>query len=196
MKKRDFIQQATIQFMPKTEWNIDKSIQYAEKLWLKLEQKGYGDTPESKPKTMVNYYKQLSAKSAKQFDQFWTAFDNKQGRQRAAMRWGQMGEQSTDELKKIIQAAKQTAAARKNLSPEQTPIMAEGWLSQMRFDDAEETHTEKTSKAQNQAILKIREVTGKLNHAKKMASTSNDAFWEKDVEKLTEQLKQLRHSND
>jgi len=195
MKKRDFIQQATIQFMPETEWNIDKSIQYAEKLWLKLEQKDYGDTPASKPKQMVNYYKQLTPNSAKQFDQFWIAFDNKNGKQRAAMRWGQMGELTNDELNKIVKSAKSTAAARKNLPPEQVPIMAEGWLSQMRFDDADETSTEKTSKAQNQASSQIRELTGKLNHAKKMNDNSNDEFWPKEVEKLTEQLKQLRNKS-
>ena len=196
MKKCDFIQQACIQFMPETEWDTDKSIRYAEALWQRLGERGYGDSKPSEPKQMVNYYQQLSSKAKQQFDQFWVAFDNKQGKQRAAMRWQQLGELSPDKLKKIINAAKQTAAARKNLNQDQTPIMAEGWLSQLRFDDYEETGTETKQKQQNQAVLKLRELTGTLNHAKKMAKNCTDDFWPEQVTRLTEQLKKLRGSND
>jgi len=192
MKKRDFIQQASIQFMPQTDWNLDKSIQYAEKLWLKLDRKGYGDSQPSQPRDMINYYQQLSVTAKQQFDQFWIAFDYKHGKQRAAMRWGQLEKFSPTDLKNVIASAKQTAAARKNLKPDQTPIMAEGWLSQMRFDDYQETSTEKNQKKQNQAAQKIREITGALNHAKNMQQSCSDETWNTEVTRLTEDLKKLR----
>lgn len=191
MKKRDFIQTATVQFMPNLDWDLDKSIQYAEKLWLKLTANGYGDSQPSQPRDMVNYYQQLSVTGKKQFDQFWTAFNYKAGKQRAAMRWAQIGDLSPSDLKKIIIAAKQIDSYRKQ-NPGQTPVMAERWLCESRFDDFEKTDSEKNGKQQNKEVVKIRELTGNLNHAKLMAENCEDEFWPAEVEKLTEKLKVLR----
>lgn len=195
MKKRDFIQQASIEFMPQAQWDVDKAIRYAEKLWHKLEQRGYGDARPAKAKDMVNYYQLLSAIAKKQFDQFWLAFDYKQGKQRAAMRWQQLGELTSPQLKKTVNAAKQTATSRKNLSSGQTPVMAERWLSELRYDDFDQTSTEKGQKKQAQAAQKIREIAGTLAHAKKMANNCSDDFWSVEVKRLTDELKTLRHTN-
>jgi len=192
MKKRDFIQQATIQFMPETEWNIDKSIQYAEKLWLKLEQKDYGDTKPIGPHEIKKPYDKLTPAMKTAFDLFWLAFDHKHGKSQAAAVWLQMGEQSKQQYFRIIKAAKQEAIRRKQLAEGMTPIMAQGWLSHERWQDFEQSGTEKQKKQQDLAAAKIREITCTLNHAKSMESNTEDEYWPKEVKRLTDQLKQLR----
>lgn len=195
MKKRDFIQHASIQFMPQTNWDVDQSIRYAEKLWSRLEKKQLGDTKPSQPKDTVNYVDKLSKESLDQFNQFWVAFSYKSGKQRATMRWGQLGTVDEKKLKKIVDAAKQTAAERKN-RPDRIPVMAEKWLAELRFDDYDQTTTEKQNKTQSQAALKIRDISGNLNHAKSMAANTEDDFWKEEIKRLKIQLKQLREQHD
>lgn len=195
MKKRDFIQQATIEFMPQVDWDIDKAIRYAEKLWQRLEQQGYGDKQESKPRSGVNYYQKLTPDMREQFDKFWIAFNKgqaKNGKQGAAMRWWQMGEISPAECDKIIAAAEQAAIARKNLPPGQTPIMAQGWLNEMRYLDGDPSATEQKTHKTKLQTDQLREAVGALNHAKKMAASCSDDFWVAEVERLAEALKKLR----
>lgn len=48
MNKNDIIALASISFMPTLEWDIDKSIRYAERLHERLLKKGYGKPPARK----------------------------------------------------------------------------------------------------------------------------------------------------
>jgi hypothetical protein len=194
MKKRDFIQTACIQFMPETQWDIDKSIQYAEKLWLRLDEKGYGEPKPTGPQVLSKAYDKLKAKPVMlaAFDLFWLAFDYKEGKQEAAGVWLQMGELSKGEYSAIVAAAKRTASKRKSLPEGQTPIMAQGWLSKERWLDNEVAPTDPAKaqqSAQQQALFKI---TQDLAHAKRMAGQTGEQFWADDAKKLTDQLRQLR----
>ncbi|MFZ2449098.1 MAG: hypothetical protein WAW36_01070 [Methylovulum miyakonense] len=198
MKKRDFIQMAAAYFMPPTEWNVDKSIVYAEKLWDRLTAKGYGESKPHDPKAGVDYYRKLSPAMQVQFDKFWIAFAYKEGKQGAAMRWWQMGELSAEHCDKIIHAAGQTAAARKNLPPDRVPIMAQGWLNEMRFLDGEVTETEKKKMSKDNVLVAMTIFNGDLAHAKRMSEMGDPAnreYWLGEVKKITEKIRALRENN-
>jgi hypothetical protein len=192
MKKRDFIQNACIQFMPELQWNIDKSIQYAEKLWLKLDEKGYGEPRQTGAHELTKGYDKLSPVMKAAFDLFWLAFDYKKGKDDAAAAWLHMGELPKADYDRIIAAAKREGAARKTLPEGQVAIMAQGWLNKRRWLDSQATATDQAKQRlteQQQAIAKL---NGDLNHAKRMAEQSGDQFWADETEKLTQQLRNLR----
>lgn len=198
MQKRDFIQQATLQFMPALDWDFEKAFKYAEKAWFKLSEKGYGDTNKHGPRDIPKAYDQLEKQPVLKaaFDLFWAAFDKHGNRDRAAMRWLQMGEQEQSEYDRIIAAAKRETAARKNLPEGRTAIHAEGWLTQRRWLDSTETTTDQAQKQQNQKEQRLRQVNQDLAHAKRMAEQTGEDYWHKEVQKLTEQLRQLRGNHD
>jgi hypothetical protein len=198
MQKRDFIQQAMIEFMPGLGWDIDKSLAYAERAWQRLSERGYGDTQKQGPREIPKAYDQLQKlpMMKAQFDLFWAAFDYKQGRDRAAARWLQMGELSKSEYDQIIKSAKQAAEQRKKLPEGQIPKMAEGWLTERRWSDSQETQVDQAQKQQNEKQLQIRQINQDLAHAKKMAEQTGEDYWQAESEKLTEKLKQLRNQHD
>lgn len=204
MQKRDFIQQAVLQFLPQTKneagvFNVDLAIAMAEKLWTKLTERGYGDTNKQAPREIPRAYDHLgkypNMKAA--FDVFWSAFDYKSGRDKAAARWLQMGKLEKSEYDQIAKAAKREADARKQLLAEgRVPKMAEGWLTERRWLDNAETTTDQTQKQQNQAEYQLRQINQDLAHAKRMADDTGDPYWHSEIHKLTEKLRQLRDTHD
>jgi hypothetical protein len=194
MHKKDFIQAASIQFMPELQWNVDKSISYAEKLWARLSEKGYGEAKPSGPREPEKAYDQLPPVMKTAFDLFWIAFDYKAGKDGAAARWLQQGELPKAEYDAIIAAARQEAQRRKTLPEGQTPIMAQGWLTGRRWLDHTATPTDQRQQAQNARELALRKLRGDLAHAKQMAEQIGGDYWQGEVDKLTQQLKQLRDS--
>jgi len=196
MKKRDFIQLACIEFMPKLEWDMNKAIAYAEKLWIRLDAKGYGEAKQNGPHEITKAYDKLNQVERMGFDLFWVAFNLKKGKDEAAGVWLQMGQPPKPEHDKIIAAAKQTAADRKNLPEGQVPIMAQGWLSKRRWLDAQATPVDEKEKqrwGQQQALQKINQ---DLVHAKKMAEETDEPYWYDEANKLTEKLRKQRNDYD
>lgn len=204
MQKRDFIQQAVLQFLPQTrkaeteKCDVDLAIAMAEKLWAKLSQRGYGDSKPSGQREIPKAYDQLANHPAMKaaFDLFWAAFDHRKGRDRAAARWLQMGELSKGDVDQIVQAAKKEAANRKNLPDGRVPKMAEGWLTERRWQDFEETSTETAQKQQTQRERDIQRINQDLVHAKRMAAQTGEECWQNEADKLTDQLRQLRQNHD
>lgn len=204
MQKRDFIQQAVLTFLPQTKnaetgkWDIALAIAMAEKLWDQLSQRGYGDPNKQGPRDIPKAYDQLAQHAVMKaaFDLFWSAFGKYGNRDGAAMRWLQMGELSKQEYDEIVQAAKRSAAARKNLPEGRTAIHAQGWLSQRRWLDEAETTTDQTQKQQNQREQLTRQINQDLAHARRMADDTGDPYWVGEIEKLTEQLRQMRNAHD
>jgi hypothetical protein len=194
MQKKDFIQTAAIQFMPELQWNVDQSIAYAEKLWTRLSEKGYGDAKPTGPREPEKAYDQLPPVMKTAFDLFWRAFDYKAGKDGAAARWLQLGELPKAEYDAIIAAARQEAQRRKTLPEGQTPIMAQGWLTGRRWLDHAATPTDQRQQAQGARDLALRKLHGDLAHAKQMLEQIGGDYWQGEVDKLTQHLKQLRDS--
>lgn len=196
MKKRDFIQAACIQFLPETQWDINKSIQYAEKLWLKLDEKGYGEAKQNGPQELKKAYDKLTPVMKTAFDLFWLAFNYKQGKDEAAASWLQMGELPKADYDRICAAAKRTAAARKNLPDGQVPIMAQGWLNKRRWLDSEDSATAAQAQQQSQHQQDTQRLRQDLAAAKRMFDLTKEQAWQDHIDRLTEQLRQLRDAHD
>ena len=104
------------------------------KKWLEMCEK----PPKAKPR------KRQSAKTASkeqlaQFETFWKAFNYKKGKAGALQNWLEI--KMTDELSElIIHAANKEAAARFEIEKRgSTPIWAQGWLTQQRWLDYEDS---------------------------------------------------------
>lgn len=203
MQKRDFIQSAAPQLMALTldtstgRYDADLAISMAEKLWAKLDARGYGDARPTGPRDIPKAYDQLKKHPVMlaAFDLFWVAFDYKSGKDRAAARWLQLGELKKQEYDQIIQAAKHAAQARKNLPEGQVAKMAEGWLSERRWLDTAETPVDQSAKQQQEQQQRLRQISQDLAHARRMATETDDPYWHNEANKLTEQLRTERDKN-
>lgn len=74
------------------------------------------------------------------FNEFWEAFDYKQGRAEAADAWLGIKGLNANLAALVIAGAKREAGNRKNLiAAKLTPKMAQGWLTGRRWED-DKTH--------------------------------------------------------
>lgn len=133
MKRQDFIQHASIHFLPFTEWDVPRAIAYAERLWQRLEEQGH--TPKATaPRPHTDHLSTLEPAQAARFAAFWRAFDLPKGKQRAALAWAKI---RPDEAlaARITQAAR--AEATKPRASGEVRKWAEGWLNERRWEDVE-----------------------------------------------------------
>jgi hypothetical protein len=131
MSKKRFIQDYIIRLHPPID-AVQGCIYEAENVWEIIQKAGYG-TEQSTPRQNKDYYAELNSFQREWFDKFWQAFSYKKGRDGAAMRWGQLGNLSIDDYKKIIIAAERES---KIIIPSGTVRkMAEGWLFERRYAD-------------------------------------------------------------
>ncbi len=99
------------------------------------------DSPRREYLTKKN--KRLTGKLLALFEQFWEAFDFKNGKRAAAdawlnIRWSQSAEENRTLFEQIVSAAKIESANRKAIrarDPTHKPKWAEGWLSASRWED-------------------------------------------------------------
>ena len=92
-----------------TRWDIkgtfEANARVTNRIWDKLAARGYGASDKAGPRDSINHYLALPRNQRLLFDRFWDAFDLKQGRDGAAMRWSQLNP-FPDEAEKIIAAGK------------------------------------------------------------------------------------------
>lgn len=174
-----------------------RAIQWAALLWKKLTEAGYGDKQgDSKPRSPeADYCQQMSERQRKLFEQFWAAFNYKQGRNGAAMRWLQLGECSDEEYRQIISAAK--AEASKPMQPGQVRKMAQGWLTERRWLDHLETPSAGIISPASKRAEEYRALISELDHAKRNLSiykTEEDgyAYWQGQITRLSAAIEKLR----
>jgi hypothetical protein len=184
MNKAQFIQHLIISACPAAD-KTQSAIAHGEWLWDALTHAGYGDKKPAEPRELKHdAYTQLSTAQKASFDKFWTAFNYKVGKSRAALRWAQLGELSVPEYKKIIAAAKQEAQrdfkgqARKH---------AEGWLSERRWQDYEEL----AAQPDNREFMRI---NSELVGIKQLYASTKDPALEATIKKLEDRLRALRHA--
>ena len=81
--------------------------------------------------------KKLTGKRLETFLRFWNAFDYKNGKAAAADSWLQIKVLTDSIVLDIISAAKKEAARRQRLlDSNRTPKMAQGWLTDRRWEDS------------------------------------------------------------
>lgn len=196
MKKRDFIQHASISMMlhPKVDTDPVKAVKWSLLLWQRLTEAGYGDTQKAGTEhSRKDWYKMLSPYQREWFDKFWTAFSYKSGRNEAAMVWHKLGELTKPEYEHIVAAAKLEASGRpEKVAAGTSPIMAQGWLSKRRFDDVPAEKVKSSNDAARSE--KVRELLSDMAAFKQRADMG-DEFAKKEVKRIAEKLKELQGGN-
>lgn len=191
MNKRQFIQNASIQFLDPGAPDVDKAIAWAERLWLRLSERGYGAAKTPEQRETRDAYRDLTDRQREWFDAFWDAFGHKHGRARAAMRWEQLGELDDAEYRQIIAAAK--AERRRHENSTQTRKMAEGWLAEGRWRDA--GPKPKPAAPQDDTARQRRELKAELKHMRELREASGNDALDTTIERLEERLKQTGNTS-
>ena len=187
--KKAFIQRAVTHFLPWLDWNMDKALAYAERLWERLSEHGYGSAKPQGARPLADHYRALTGTQRQWFDRFWKAYDHKQGKQRAAMRWGQLGELDDATYQHIIQAAKKDAE--RFLPTGQVRKMAEGWLTERRWED----HATPTNdNPEDEHDQQLRQLSAELAHARRLADMG-DSYWAGEAERLAREIEQRRNTH-
>jgi len=167
MTKKDFVQRAAIRLLDPRQPDVDRAISWAERLWQRLTERGYGARQEKGPREHVDWYSRLTPDQQALFDRFWLAFRLKRGKQRAAMRWAQINPDA-DTAEHMIEAAANEAEQRKKLPDGQSPIMAQGWLQQRRWEDYPRSSGEAEASGPEAHAGEVRRVRGELAHLDSM----------------------------
>jgi len=184
MNKKQFIQQVMIRSLPAVD-KLPDALDYAEQLWQALTAKGYGD---STPSLRVgqDYYQALNPQQQKYFDRFWRAFGFKKGRNGAAQRWQQLGVLKDEQYQLIIQAAKKEAD--RLLPPGQARKMAQGWLTEQRWQDEQPIKVDQQQQ-KNHVLVHLK---NELTHLKKLYQSSGHPALEKQIKQLEKRWADVR----
>lgn len=185
MNKTQFIQQVIIRTCP-GEAKIRRAISHAEWLWDELTKAGYGDQKTAKTKKSRgindNSLSQLNERQKTWFNRFWTAFDLKQGKQEAAQRWLELGEQTDEDYKKIIAAATKEARRDHGGLARKYP---QGWLTERRWEDYAADPAKPDQRQYQQT-------NSELNGLKQLYANSQDPALLVAISKLEQKLSNLR----
>jgi hypothetical protein len=185
MSKRRFIQAVVARSLPQ-HGKLADAVAYAENLWDGLTQMGYGEQSSAQPRESRDYYDELTPRQQAQFRAFWNAFGLKKGRNGAAMRWGQMGELSDDDAKRIIEAAKKESM--KQLPPGQARKEAQGWLFERRWHD----HAPEPQARGQQQNHVLQRLNAELEHVKRLHQQSGNAALLTQIEKLEQAIEEAK----
>lgn len=195
MSKRHFIQQAAIRFLDLHEPDVDRAIAYAERLWQRLCERGYGAVQNGAPREHLDWYGALSAGQRAAFDRFWSAFDLKRGRNGAAMRWAQINPDAAL-AEHIIHAAGLEAEARKKLSAGQSPIMAQGWLHARRWEDYPPPAAEAADTARRGEAAERQRLHAEIKHLERLLQFQDNAQLREQRDELAGRLAVLEVEAD
>jgi len=184
MSKKRFVQAVVIRSLPELP-KLSAAINYAEGLWDGLTQHGYG-ADKGQPNENKDWYQALTSQQKKWFTGFWNAFNYKNNRNGAAMRWAQLGELTDNEYKIIIEAAKKEAV--KQLPTGQARKMAQGWLHEKRYQDYQPS--KQTKSVEKKHVLM--RLNNELKAIKKLYEASKSAALLKQIEKLEQAIRDAR----
>ncbi len=190
MSKKRFVQAVMARSLPSPD-KRGAALAYAEALWHWLTAQGYGDNVDSPAgRDSKNWHQALEPTARRFFDVFWEAFGHKQGKQKAAQRWAQLGVLTDAQYQAIIAAA--TKEARRERDPGQVRKMAEGWLFERRWEDFEPAKT--AVKAEKNHVLS--RLLAELEGLKRLYQQSGDPALQPQVDKLERAVQAAREGND
>lgn len=187
MNKRDFIQHAAIRLLDRKYPDVDKAVGWAERLWQRLSQRGYGARTEQGPREHMDWIARLTPEQRELFHRFWQAFGYKKGKQGAAMRWSQINPDE-DLARHIIEAA--AAEAQRKLPDGQSRKMAQGWLAERRWEDFEVSRDDAVTDDETTRRSEIARLNAELLHVEHLEQHTKDPNVKA---QLREQIEDLKH---
>lgn len=189
--KRSFVQSVVARICPKPD-DRDRALRFAEELWNWLGSKGYGAPEQRGPRESVDWYGRLTGVNKGWFDRFWRAYGHKQDRNGAAMRWHQLGDLTTEQAERIIDAAASANRHwRDTAPPGQIRKLAQGWLFERRWDD----HTEPEAPARATKSAGDEELLGlkhKLAALKRLQTLNPNDETQQQIEELVKRIGNFR----
>lgn len=189
MSKKRFVQAVIVRNSPPRE-KFEAALAYAECLWDFLTSKGYGDDKPSQPRDGKDWYTKLDERQKRFFNAFWAAFQLKNGKNEAAMRWHQLGNLSDAEYQQIIDAA--AKEAKRELPQGQARKMAQGWLHEKRYLD----FTPSQTAAKNLQNVVLNKLINDLNGVKKLYDMSKDEALLPQISQLEAAVKAARDARN
>ncbi|MFP4596506.1 hypothetical protein [Ralstonia sp.] len=173
MTRTDFIRHYVLRWFDRhtQEPGVKRLIYEAGRLWDYLNRNGVGERQAHQPRDITDWYATLSAEQRALFDRFWSnsSFAYKRGRNGAAMRWAQLNPDATT-AEHIIHAAGLEAEARKRLPRDQTPIMAQGWLAERRWEDYAPPQAQQREQAHDANRAERRRLRAEISHLDRLLS--------------------------
>jgi len=187
VNRREFVQRAAIRLLDPAEPDANRAIRWAERLWDRLSARGYGAPEARGPREPVNWVDRLTTEQRAWFDEFWSAFALKKGKQRAAMRWAQI---CPDEAtaRHIIEAG--AAEAKRPVPDGQVRKHAEGWLSERRWEDHTPSAGEHQRVCEVERANEISRLRGELAHVRQLSERTRDATVSGQLDEQIEDLQQ------
>lgn len=171
MNKRDFVQHAAIRLLDRKYPDVDKAVSWAERLWQRLSERGYGARAERGPREHIDWIARLTPEQRELFGRFWQAFGYKKGKQGAAMRWSQINPDE-DLARHIIEAA--AAEAQRKLPDGQSRKMAQGWLAERRWEDFAPSERERVVDDETARRDEIARLNAELLHVEHLEQHTHD----------------------
>lgn len=188
MNKRQFIQEASIAMVSHPElmkWErsqrLDEAITYAEALWQKLDERGYGPTKEGDPKETRDWYNELGEKPVIAFDKAWKMFKRMGARNEAAKAWHKIEEQEYPHIHFAITKYLEQCEANGT-----TICHFSTWLNQKRWQGFEMKSSKPEQKTQHDE--KAAQIRHLENQVKFWTDKGNDPM----VADLNAQLEKLK----
>lgn len=183
--RREFVQAAMVAWAPFHEWDLDKTIRWAERAWDVLSERGYGPLTPETPRSSVDWYSRLEPSARGLFDRFWTAFARRgDSRAKAAMTWAQLAPDAPL-AEQIITAAAQEAALPRR--PDEVRKMAQGWLSERRW----ESYQPPASSPTDDRAAHLRDLRGELATLTRLSQAGQSATFAAQIIRLQQEIAAL-----
>lgn len=113
-------------------------------------------------------------KRAESFARFWDAFAYKKGKGGAEKAWNAIPQLTEELLEKILEAARKEAAQRSALIESgRTPKMAQGWISERRWEDEYETPVIPTAPQQHKSWAELEEERSRAEFLRMTGGVAN-----------------------
>lgn len=200
-EKRKFVHSIIARSLPSVD-KISAAIDYAERLWDILTDRGYGSPKSDEPQARdrVDWYAKLDPEQREAFDRFWVVYDLKKGKNEAAGVWLKLWKSTYitargPALDWILASARKEAELWRHNPPQgQTRIYAQGWLSALRWRDHPKPSREgeKTGADEPAQAVKISRLIGELNALQALYRTLPNESIKRQIDQVNEQLEIIR----
>lgn len=206
MDKRAFVQHAVITFAPwmadpeTGQWDIERAIRTAEKLYDLLAERGYGPAKPRGPRQTPDYITEMAQRlgeaASKSFETAYRAYarpgDSKQG---AAGAWLRLAPDAALQ-RHIIWAAGQDAAIPR--APDANRKMFQGWLNDRRWEGfhmpgAADSPRRNLRAEISQAANEIKSLEGMLSQPNQTEAAK--ASLQRSIDQAHQRLQQLREES-
>lgn len=174
-----------VAWAPFLEWDMDKTIRWAERAWDVLSEHGYGPLSPETPRAQVDWYTRLGTDQRNLFDRFWAAFARRgDSRAKAAQVWAQIAP-APDLAAAIIHGAAQEAAAPRR--PDEVRKMAQGWLNERRW----ESYSQPEPRPSDTRAAQERELRGELATLERLSRAGQGATFAAQIIRIRQDLAAL-----